>query len=69
MVELQASEEPISSEELVELGIELDKVKKNAEEAYKILKVLEKTKISASQLKDTMIGKRLTAVKEDFPDD
>jgi len=48
MVELQASEEPISSEELVELGIELDKVKNNAEKAYKILKVLEKTKISAS---------------------
>ena len=31
--------------------------------------MLEKTKISDTQLKDTMIGKRLTAVKEEFPDD
>ena len=56
--------EPISSEELVELGIELDKQKQNPELALKILKVLEKKMVTSTLLIDTKIGKRLSAVEE-----
>jgi hypothetical protein len=39
--------EPISSEELVELGIALDKVKSNPEQSLKLLKVLDRKIVTA----------------------
>ena len=56
--------QPISDEELLELAGQLDKAKASPEQALKLLKVLDRKKISAEQLNTTMIGKRLTAVKE-----
>jgi hypothetical protein len=56
--------EPISKEELIELGISLDKAKENSELSLKLLKVLEKKNVTASLLVDTKIGKRLSAVEE-----
>ena len=56
--------EPISLEELVELGTHLDKNKAKPEAALKLLKVLDKKLITAQILKDSSIGKRLTAVSD-----
>ena len=56
--------EPISPEELVELGNNLDKVKQNPEHSLKLLKVLERKQITYQLLIDTKIGKRLSAVEE-----
>jgi len=56
--------EPISPEELVELGNTLDKFKQNPEQSLKLLKVLERKQITYQLLIDTKIGKRLSAVEE-----
>lgn len=56
--------EPISQEELIELGISLDKVKSNPEQSLKLLKVLDRKIVTAQMLVDTKIGKRLSAVEE-----
>ena len=56
--------EPISIEELVEIGISLDKQKQNPDQALKILKVLDKKLVTSQLLIDSKIGKRLSAVDE-----
>jgi hypothetical protein len=56
--------EPISKEELIELGNSLDKAKQNPEVSLKLLKVLDKKIVTAELLVDTKIGKRLSAVEE-----
>jgi len=60
----ESSLQPISPEELVELGLSLDKYKNTPVEALKLLKVLDNKTITALLLRDTKIGKRLTAVNE-----
>lgn len=61
--------EPISNEELVELGHSLDKNKCNGEDALKILKILLTKAVTAAQLKDKVIARRLLSVSEDYADD
>ena len=56
--------ESITQEELVELGIALDKHKQNPEQSLKLLKVLDKKLITAKLLIESKIGKRLSAVEE-----
>ena len=62
-------EETFSSDELVELGRALEQVKDDAGRALPILKVLGSKKVTAELLIDTKIGKKLTMVKDDFPND
>ena len=62
-------EETFSFDELIELGSSLEKVKDNGRSALSILKVLETKSLTAEQLVDTKIGKKLSMVKEDHPDD
>lgn len=62
-------EEPITAEELIELGCALEKVKDQARSALQILKVLERKKITAELLVETKIGKKLSMVKDDYADD
>jgi len=54
-------------DEIIELGNSLAKSK--GEDSLKILRILESKKITASQLKDKIICKRLLAVCEEYPDD
>jgi len=63
------ADELFSFDELVELGNSLEKAKDDGRSALSILKVLEKKSPTSEQLVDTKIGKKLTAVKEDFPED
>ena len=62
-------EETFSFDELIELGNSLEKVKDDGRSALSILKVLEKKSLTAEQLVDTKIGKKLSSVKEEHPDD
>lgn len=69
MVDKLAVEESFTSDELIELGCDLEKAKDDGSRALSILKVLEKKSLTADQLVDTKIGKKLSIVKEDYPDD
>lgn len=62
-------EETFSFDELIELGSSLEKVKDNGRNALSILKVLETKSLTAEQLVKTKIGKKLSMVKDDHPDD
>ena len=62
--EQKGTEQPISEEELLELGTQLDKHKCELEKALQLLKILDKKQVTAQLLIDTKIGKRLTAVNE-----
>ena len=57
-------DEPISPEEVKELGAELEKHKHNPHKALQILKILDRKKITPAILEDTKIGKRLAPVIE-----
>ena len=57
-------EEPISPEELLEIGIQLRAKKDEPEHALKILKILDRKQVTAKLLIETKIGKCLTAVNE-----
>ena len=63
MVE-SAAPEPITSEEVIELGAQLVKIKNDPEKALKLLKVLDRKGITAKMLLETKIGKSLTAVND-----
>jgi hypothetical protein len=56
-----------SKEELLELSSKLSKAK--GHEALKILKLLERSTITADLLKDKVLPRRLVAVVEDYPED
>ena len=58
-------EEPISPEELLEIGIQLRAKKDEPADALKILKILDRKQVTAKLLIDTKIGKCLTAVNEE----
>jgi hypothetical protein len=49
--------------------LQLEKNKSDGANALKLLKLLEMKDVTAALLKKTMIGKKLTAVDEEFPDD
>lgn len=59
----------ITNDEILEIGHKLAKVCEHGEESIKILKVLASWCITADQLKETGIGKKLKMVKEDFDND
>lgn len=62
-------EEVFSFDDLIDLGTSLEKVKDDGRSALPILKVLERKSLTADLLVNTKIGKKLTVVKEDFPED
>ena len=62
-------DQSITEDELLEIGLQLEKNKSDGHNALKLLKLLEKKDVTAMLLKKTMIGKKLTAVEEEFADD
>jgi hypothetical protein len=62
-------DQSITEDELLEIGLQLEKNKSDGYNALKLLKLLEKKDVTAMLLKKTMIGKKLTAVVEEFADD
>lgn len=60
----------VAAEEIAQLALSLSKHKDDPEDAIKILKILKNTQITAQLLKDKSIGigKALTSVSENHPD-
>ncbi len=56
--------EAISSEELLQIGVQLHKEKNDPDRALKLLKILDRKLITAEHLIATKIGKALTAVQD-----
>lgn len=66
---VEYKEQTLDDEELQEIAFKLDKVKESGPEALALLKFLDDKAISEEQLRKTLIGKRLTAIKDNYQHD
>lgn len=63
-------EQTLETDELCEIAGKLDKIgQTQGSDVLKVLKYLDDKAITFDQLKKTLIGKRLTAIKVDYAED
>jgi len=58
----QPTNEPVTTEELVNIGEDIQQYCKNPVKALQLLKILDRKQISGQMLLDTKIGKKLAII-------